>query len=352
MNRRALILTASAAALSACTPLRQRPDLAALGFRGPRIEDDAFVSFDGARLGLMRWLPAGEPDWVVVGLHGMNDYSNAYHLAAAWWAGRGIATYAFDVRGFGRSPERGVWAPADLVLEDVRTLVELVRERHPGARVALAGISMGGGLAISAMAAPNPPRADKLLLFAPAVWGWSNQPLPNRLSLWITAHATGGWVVKPPDWLVRNVMPSDNIEELRRMGRDPLMIWGARSDTIYGLVGLMERAWRSTGGIGVPTAWFYGANDHIIPREPTVEAVARLKPGAKTAYYAKGYHLLLVDRQAAKVWADAEAFLRDVPGPWPPSGAPAIPTSVAAMTALDPPKPRGTKMSQRQPSGL
>ena len=352
MNRRALILTASAAALSACAPLRQRPDLAALGFRGPRIEDDAFVSFDGARLGLMRWLPTGEPDWVVVGLHGMNDYSNAYHLAAAWWARRGIATYALDVRGFGRSPERGVWAPADLVLEDVRTLVELVRERHPGARVALAGVSMGGGLAISAMAARNPPRADKLLLFAPAVWGWSNQPLPNRLSLWITAHATGGWVVKPPDWLVRNVTPSDNIDELRRMGRDPLMIWGARSDTIYGLVGLMERAWRSTGGIDVPTAWFYGANDHIIPREPTVEAVARLKPGARTAYYARGYHLLLVDRQAAKVWADAEAFLRDAPGPWPPSGAPAIPASVAAMTALDPPKPRATKMSQRQPSGL
>jgi acylglycerol lipase len=97
MNRRALILTASAAALSACAPLRQRPDLAALGFRGPRLTDDAFVSFDGAKLGLMRWLPAAEPEWVVVGLHGMNDYSNAYHLAAEWWSGRGIATYSLDV---------------------------------------------------------------------------------------------------------------------------------------------------------------------------------------------------------------------------------------------------------------
>jgi acylglycerol lipase len=254
MNRRALILTASAAALSACAPLRQRPDLAALGFRGPRLTDDAFVSFDGAKLGLMRWLPAAEPEWVVVGLHGMNDYSNAYHLAAEWWSGRGIATYSLDVRGFGRSPERGVWAPADLVIEDVRDLVEAVRERHPSAKVALAGVSMGGGLAISAMAGLNPPRVDKLMLFAPAVWGWSNQPLPNRLSLWITAHTTRSWVIKPPEWLVRNVMPSDNMDELRRMGRDPLMIWGARPDTIYGLVNLMERGWKSTGGIDVPTA--------------------------------------------------------------------------------------------------
>lgn len=352
MNRRALILTASAAALAACAPLRQRPDLAALGFRGPRLTDGGFVSFDGATLGLMRWLPAAEPDWVVVGLHGMNDYANAYHLAAAWWAERGIATYALDIRGFGRSPGRGVWAPTEVVLDDLRALVAAVRERHPNARVALAGISMGGALAICAMASDRPPLVDRLMLFAPAVWGWSNQPLPNRLSLWITAHTRGQWVVKPPDWLARNIMASDNIDELRRMGRDPLMIWGARSDTIYGLVGLMERAWRSSGGIGVPTAWFYGARDQVIPRAPTVEAVGRLKPGARTAYYACGYHLLLVDKQAAKVWGDAEAFLREAAGPWPPSGAPPIPASVAAMRALDPPKPAKGKTPRRPPSGL
>jgi len=352
MNRRALILTASAVALSACAPLRQRPELAALGFRGPRLEQDAFVSFDGARLGLMRWLPAAEPDWVVVGLHGMNDYANAYRLAAEWWAGRGIATYALDIRGFGRSPERGVWAPFELVIEDVRLLVEAVRERHPNAKVALAGISMGGGLAISAMADANPPRVDKLMLFAPAVWGWSNQPLPNKLSLWITAHTKGDWVVKPPEWLVRNVMPSDNMDELRRMGRDPLMIWGARSDTLYGLVGLMERACRSPQAISLPVAWFYGANDHIIPREATVAAVSRLKPGALTAYYPEGYHLLLVDKQAERVWRDAEAFLREATGAWPPSGVAAIPNSLEGMTALDRPKPRKRPLSHGRHSGL
>ncbi|MCK5911120.1 MAG: lysophospholipase [Caulobacter sp.] len=353
MNRRALILSVSALGLTACAPLAQKPDVAALGFRGPGLLDDAFVSFDGAKLGLMRWLPAGEParepDWVVVGLHGMNDYANAYHLAAAWWAQRGIATYALDVRGFGRSPERGVWAPTDLVLEDVRALVAAVRERHPNAKVALAGISMGGALAICAMASNDPPPVDKLMLFAPAVWGWSNQPLPNRVSLWATAHLMGEWVVKPPDWLARNIMASDNIDELRRMGRDPLMIWGARSDAIYGLVGLMERGWRSADQVQVPTAWFYGARDQIIPREPTAEAVRRLPAQARTAYYASGYHLLLVDRQAERVWSDAEAFLRGSSAAWPPSGAPAIPTSIAAMTALDPPKPGKRKIPRRQP---
>ncbi len=39
------------------------------------------------------------------------------------------------------------------------------------------------------------------------------------------------------------------------MGRDPLMIWGARSDTIYGLVTMMGRASDAVGKAGVPTAY-------------------------------------------------------------------------------------------------
>ena len=95
--------------LAACAPLVQsvgRPDLT---FRGPRLEQAAFVSFDGARLGLQHWEPEGDPWAVIVGLHGMNDYANAFHLAAPWWAEHGIATYAYDQRGFGRSPGRGIW---------------------------------------------------------------------------------------------------------------------------------------------------------------------------------------------------------------------------------------------------
>ncbi|PLR23281.1 lysophospholipase [Caulobacter zeae] len=335
MNRRSLLLTVGASGLAAaCAPITQRPALAPLGLRGARLQDDWMVAFDGAKLGLKRWLPQdGQVTHVVVGLHGMNDYSNAYHLAADWWAGQGIATYALDLRGFGRSPRRGVWASTDLMIEDVRTLVSLAREAHPGAKVSLAGVSMGGGLAIAAMATDNPPAADSLLLFAPAVWGWSAQPLPYKTSLWISAHTARSWVVKPPEWLVQKVLPTDNMEELRRMGRDPLMIWGARSDTLYGLVGLMERAWASLGKVRVPVAYFYGARDEIIPEEPTKQAARRLKPDDRSAFYANGYHLLLVDKQAEVVWRDAAAFLKD-PQADLPSGAPPIPGAPTAPNVV------------------
>src|SRR5215831_8738626 len=116
MARRIAIVFALLAA--ACAPVVQRPLNPAPGFGGPRLEDDAFVSFDGARLGLSHWDPAGEPWAVIVGVHGMNDYANAFHLAGPYWASLGIATYAYDQRGFGRSPERGVWAGRALMTED------------------------------------------------------------------------------------------------------------------------------------------------------------------------------------------------------------------------------------------
>jgi alpha-beta hydrolase superfamily lysophospholipase len=256
----------------------------------------------------------------------MNDYSNTFHLVAPEWAAEGIETYACDQRGFGRSPHRGVWGGEELMVEDLRTLVALVRQAHPHAVVAVAGVSMGGSVAIEAFASDRPPDADRLVLLAPGVWGWRTQPLPNRLALWLAAHSFRGSVVKPPDFVLRHVHPSDNIEELRAMGRDPLMIWGARPDTLYGLVNLMQDAADDIGRIRVPMIYMSGAHDEVITRKPTFAAARRLPAQARSAWYAHGWHLLLIDRQRDVVAADVAAFIRDPKAPLP-SGAPPIPAA-------------------------
>ncbi len=327
--RRALALLL-AALLAACAPTLQRAGRPDAGFVGPHLEAHRFVSFDGTRLGLTRWEAAGGAPWaVVVGVHGMNDYANAFHLAAPYWATKGIATLAYDQRGFGRSPGRGVWAPDDLKTEDLRTLVALARQRYPNTIIAVAGESLGGAVAIEAFASDRPPAADRLILLAPAVWGWSTQPLPNKTLLWLAAHAAPADVLTPPDWLTRKVTPTDNRAELIAMSRDPLMIWGARLDTLYGLVTTMERAWREVGQVRAPTLYLYGAHDDIIPKSATRGAARRLGPGDRTAYYWAGYHLLLRDKQAVDVWRDVAAFIADPAAP-PPSGAGPIPGAARA----------------------
>ena len=343
MRRRALATLAAGLLLmiGACAPLTQRPAPPGPDVSAPRLEQDHFVSFDGSRLGMMHWDAAGEPWAVVVGLHGMDDYSNTFHLAAEHWREQGISTYAYDQRGFGRSPHRGVWAGRKLLDEDLRTFTALIRGRFPHAIIAVAGVSMGGAVAIDAFASDRPPAADRLVLLSPAVWGWSTQPLTYRLALWSVAHTLPGLVLEPPEFITRQIRASDNTQELIRMGRDPQLIFGTRTDAVYGLVKLMQSAWSETGGLRAPTFYAYGAKDQIIPRNAAFPAAARLPAGDRTAYYADGYHLLLIDLENPKVWDDVAAFIKDPAAPLP-SGAPAIPRTEAEAKALAPdaPKPK------------
>jgi alpha-beta hydrolase superfamily lysophospholipase len=330
--------------LGGCTPLMmQQAGKPPMGFSGPHLEQDAVVSFDGARLPLKEWDAVGEPWAVIVALHGMNDYSNAFHLAAPWWAEQGVTTYAYDQRGFGAAPGRGVWAGDELMVEDLRTVASVVRRKHPGAILVVVGESMGGAVAAEAFASDRPPTADRLVLLSPAVWGWKEQPVPNKTLLWFAANFTGPKVYTPPKWLTSKVRPTDNREELIAMGRDPLMIWGARSDTIYGLVTMMGRASEAVGRSSVPTAYFYGAHDQIIPKSAALRAAAQLKPGQRSAYYAKGWHLLTRDHQGPVVWKDILAFMRD-PGAPLPSDPPPIPRKV--------PRPDKAGASSRVAAGL
>jgi alpha-beta hydrolase superfamily lysophospholipase len=265
----------------------------------------------------------------------MNDYAEAFTLAAPAWAEAGVTTYAYDQRGFGRSPNRGVWGGEALMTEDLRVMTRLVRARHPDAVLAVAGESMGGAVAVNAFASGRPPEADRLVLLAPAVWGWETQPLLYRTTLWLGAHLIGGRSVTPPDWAVRDIRASDNTAHLIRMGRDAKLLFRTRIDAIYGLVSLMQSALEGIRRMQAPpTLYLYGANDQIIPPEPSFEAASRLPPGARTAYYGKGWHMLTRDLQRRTVHEDVLAFIREPTKPLP-SGAPPIPPPGTPVNALD-----------------
>ncbi len=320
--------------LAACVPTVQRAASPLGEFQGPRFDvaGDRFYSFDGAELGLSAWLPPeGQEPWaVIVGLHGMNDYGNAFFPAGPWFAERGVAVYAYDARGFGRSPHRGVWGGERLMTEDLRTAINVARRRHPGATLALVGDSMGAATLVAAFGADTPPSADRIILVAPAVWGWSSMPAAYALTLWVGAHTFPWRPVSPPRNVTRRIVASDNIEMLRRIGRDPQMIWRTRIDAVFGLVELMEKASERAGNLSGEVAFLYGARDQIIPRASAERAARRLGPNARTAVYENGYHMLMRDRQAEVVYGDILAFLRDSDAPFPSRAPPLLPAAPAS----------------------
>jgi acylglycerol lipase len=273
---------------------------------GTGVAADRYVTRDGLRLGLMHW-DAKEPFAVIVALHGMSDYSNAFALPAPWWAEHGISTYAYDQRSFGRSPEPGIWPGNATLRRDLSDFVETVKTRHPGLPVYVLGESMGGAVAMTAFASDAPPKADGLILVAPAVWSRRTMPLSYRLALWATSHTFRWWAVSGSGL---KIMPSDNIPMLIAIGRDPLFQKRARADAINGLVSLMDEAYQSPARLNkVPLMVLYGGNDQIIPKVPTDQVVGRLGSNATVKRYPQGYHMILRDLDGGTRWADVALWV-------------------------------------------
>ena len=323
---RGLLLLGLLWALAACAPQLQ-PEGPVVS--RPAIDADRLTMDDGARLPLRQWLPKGEPKAVILALHGFNDYSRAFAGPAAYWASQGIATFAFDQRGFGDTADRGLWAGDRRMMQDVRNAATLLRARYPGRPLFLLGESMGAALALAVADAPDPPAIAGLILLAPAIWGRDAQGPVYSTALWMAAHSVP-WMTFTGEGL--EVQPSDNIAMLRALGRDPLVIKATRVDTIYGLVGLMDRAWDAAPRLKGPALVVYGAHEEIIPPDVAMQMIRRLPPrfvaadgnGAdRVAIYPQGYHMLLRDLHGMTVQEDVAAWIAD-PARRLPSGNEAV----------------------------
>ncbi len=280
----------------------------------PRLAQDAYFARDGARLPVAIWRADGEPHAIIVAVHGFNDYRNAFSEPGPYWAASGLTVYAFDQRGFGAAPEPGIWGGVDNMTADLRDFVDLVRRRHPGKPAFLVGMSMGGAMVLATMARTDAPQVDGLVLAAPAVWGRDSMSPWVRGILWLSAHLTP-WNLATGQGL--NIWPSDNIEMLRRLGRDPLVIKRTRFDAIYGLVNLMDAAQAAAAKVKTPMLVLYGEKDELIPRDPVEEMVGKLAAPHRIAVYPEGWHMLFRDLQAETVWRDIVHWVGDRDAPLP-----------------------------------
>jgi alpha-beta hydrolase superfamily lysophospholipase len=284
-----------------------------------RIADDAVIASDGVRLPLQRWLPEGRPRAVLLALHGFNDYANGFALPAGKLAADGIATYAYDQRGFGRTESRGRWSGSEALAADAVTAARLLRARHPGTPLFLLGESMGGAVAMLAVSGPTAAPADGAILVAPAVWGRRHISWFRQGVLDVLAHTIPWYPLTGQGLRIR---PSDNDAALRAMRDDPLVLKEARVDALYGLVDLMGRAYDAAPALTKPVLVVYGRHDDLVPAQPTADMLASIPRGApvRAAVYGTGYHLLLRDLGSARVLGDIVTWTTDAARPLP-SGA-------------------------------
>jgi alpha-beta hydrolase superfamily lysophospholipase len=286
------------------------------------MSETRFIADDGTALPLKSWLPEAKPKAVILALHGFNDYSNAFKESGEAWAKHGIATFAYDQRGFGAGPRHGLWPGAPRLAGDASEASAVLHARYPGVPLYILGESMGGAVAIVAeteVEGTPRPRIEGLILSAPAVWGRDTMTAPERVALWFGDHVVPGLKVTGRGL---GVTPSDNTEMLRALGRDALVIKETRIDAIKGLVDLMDDALAAAPKLQAPMLFLYGDHDELIPRESTRKFLAGLPADQRrrVAFYPAGYHMLLRDLEAEVVRHDVEAWVAN-PEIALPSGA-------------------------------
>jgi alpha-beta hydrolase superfamily lysophospholipase len=316
VSRRALLgaslgTSLGASLLAGCAP-RLVPAGPTVG--PPRDEGDALVMADGVRLPLTSWLPEGPPRGVVLGLHGFNDYARAFEIPSPLFTAAGWALHAYDQRGFGRAPARGLWAGADTLAADAVAAARLIRARHPGLPLLLLGESMGAAVLLVAGVREEPPPADGYVLSAPAVWGGETMGETGRWFLDLFANLVPALGIVGGSPFIR---ASDNEAALIALGRDPLVLRSTRIDALHGLVALMDAALEASRRFDHPALVLYGERDDIVPERAIVALRERL-PGVASGQqrvigYDDGYHLLLRDRSRAAVAADILAWASNGP---------------------------------------
>lgn len=274
-----------------------------------------FTLSDGAKIPARVWQPAGPPHALVLALHGFNDSRDAWESPAPYFRAHQIMVIAPDQRGFGRAPQRGGWAGSARMVEDVRQEVAQLQHVYPQTPLYLAGESMGGAVLMQLMAQPDAPHVAGTILLAPAVWnfGWA-EGLPLRIlaRLFPNSLVTGRE-------LPVHVVASDNQMALARLYYDPLTLRATRLQALQGLVELMKQAANAAPHLHGPVLCVYGDRDQLVPPSAMVPVWQAMPVGVRLDLIPGGHHLLLRDRQGARVQQDILGWM-NTPGTWLPSG--------------------------------
>jgi acylglycerol lipase len=110
---------------------------------GPK--EETFEGKGGLKIFVRSWRPTGKPRGVMVICHGFNAHSGQYFWAAEQFVADGLAVYALDMRGRGKSDGERFYVDtiADYV-SDLADTIKLAKSREPGQPVFLLGHSAGG----------------------------------------------------------------------------------------------------------------------------------------------------------------------------------------------------------------
>jgi acylglycerol lipase len=272
---------------------------------GKREKEGSFKGVGGLTIHTRTWLPDAAPRAVVVIVHGFNSHSGHYQWVGEQFAGQGLAAYALDLRGRGKSEgDRFHVDKAQDYIDDVDTLVDIARASHPGLPVFLLGHSAGG--VISCVYTLD--HQDKLT-------GLICESFAHQLPAPDVALA----VLKG----LSHIVPNAHVLKLDNAGfsRDPKVVEALNNDpliadevqptgTVATMVRADERLKKEFGNITLPVFILHGTLDKVTKPSGSQEFYELAGAKDKTLKLYEGhYHDLLNDIDKEIVMADIQQWI-------------------------------------------
>ncbi|HVQ16237.1 MAG TPA: lysophospholipase [Vicinamibacterales bacterium] len=264
-----------------------------------------FDGVGGFRIFYRSWRPYGGARGIAVLVHGFNSHSGYYTWIASQLAATGLAVYALDHRGRGRSEgERYYVETVDDYVTDLATFVQLATSENPGLPVFMLGHSAGG--VISCVYALE--HQDQLAGLICESFAFK-VPAPDfALSILkgLSHIAPHAHVFK-----LKNADFSRDPDVVQYMNADPLIHNEVQpTQTVAAMVRADERLERELGSITIPLFIIHGTHDRATRPSGSQQFYDTAGSSDKTLKLYEGYvHDLLNDLGREAVMADIERWI-------------------------------------------
>jgi acylglycerol lipase len=264
-----------------------------------------FEGVGGINIFTREWQPAGKPHGVVVISHGLNAHSGLYAWAAQQFTANGLAVYALDHRGRGKSEgERFFVEKFSDWTTDLATFIDIVKSREPGLPVFLLGHSAGGVIACGYTLAHQDELAGLIC---------------EDFAYQIPAPDVALAILKG----IGHVAPHARVLKLKNedFSRDPAVVAALNADplianekqpseTIAELVRADEMLKKSFQSITLPLLILHGTADKVTKPSGSKEFYEKAGSNDKTLKLYEGhFHDLLADVGKQQVMADIQDWI-------------------------------------------
>jgi acylglycerol lipase len=262
-----------------------------------------YTTRDGLALYTKTWMPEEEPQRGLLIVHGLGEHLGRWDHVARFFADRGYAVAAFDLRGHGQSEGTRAYTPSfnDFV-DDVQEIVEsgLVPTDIPWV---LYGHSLGG-LICTYYLAEERPHPDAGILSAPALA--ADVPRVLRVAAQVLGRVT-------PKIALANSINGEQLSRDESVGEayfaDPMVNTKATTRLGMEFFGAQDRSRDVIGGIDTPTLVIHGGDDPLVPPSASAPLAAmdsvdrKVYPGLRHEMHNEPEQVQVLSEIAA--WLDA-----------------------------------------------